>query len=156
MGKERVIIGIDPAVSKPVGYGVISGGKLYKSGHFETMTQALRILALADMVYIEDQFLKNNPNTLKKLSHSTGKIMGLCEVLSVPYELVSPSTWQNRVNLPGKRPAELSDYRWKKEKAERMVLTAKDITGHEAKNDDEAAGILIAYSMGVLESGKSD
>lgn len=150
---EKIILGIDPGTAKPSAWGLWSGAEFWNSGLIKDMSSALALVQFADKVYIESQFVKMNPGSALKLAHEAGKIIGLCELAGTEYELVAPSAWQNRVNYPGVKPVGIKPHRWRKQKAEMLVKLAADITGCQPENDDEAAGILIAYSMGVLQSG---
>lgn len=139
----------DPAVGKPIAYAIWEDGKLLESGKIHDTKEITIIVCQCSQVYIEDQFFSQNPKTLKDLAHVTGKIMGCCELVGVPYKLIAPTTWQSKVKLLGKKPKDIKPYRWKKMKAKMIKEAAQGVCYREVEDEDEGAAILIGYAMGA-------
>lgn len=146
----------DPAVGKPNAFAVWEDGILIESGKTHETIEIAVIIGSCDIVYIEDQFFSQNPKTLKDLAHETGKIMGCCELAKIKYKMVAPTTWQSKVDLLGKKPKDISPYRWKKMKAKMIKEAAQGICYHEVADEDEGAAILIGYAMGGKDGNKNE
>ena len=92
------VVSVDPASAKPLGvaladeYGLISAG-LFSYKELYTFLEHMR----PDIVVVEDQYMFRNYNTAKKLSWSTGKVMGICEVLEIPYQEMNVAHWKSVV-----------------------------------------------------------
>lgn len=142
-----IIIGVDPAVSKPQAYSIWRDGKLINYGKFIDVQSWHRLLIMYDdiyNIYIEDQYLGVNYKTSKKLSVQVGKLIGIAEFCRHQYEIVNASTWQSRLRLlEGLKNLKGSER--KKFKKNRLIKTAQEI---DASIDDEdiAAAVLIVYA----------
>ena len=122
------ILGIDPHCTKPYGYALLEDGDIVCFGEstLQNMWENLHIWDI-DLVAVEDQYMAKNYNTAKRLSWSAGKIMGLAEVLGIPFVDINVATWKSKM------------------KAQKGVHIerVREIFGIEV-SDDEASAILIA------------
>ncbi len=143
-----IIASIDPA-TKAKDHAIA----IYNSGQLEAVYKSHDIFEMngiflrddVDVVYLEDQFLGCNPQTLKNLAHESGKILGLLELLNIPYELVAPSTWMAWHKIP-KKPKEISSYRWKKRHKQDLIDKAIELTNYVVGTDEDcAAAILLGW-----------
>ena len=154
-----MIIGIDPAYSKPTAFSTWEGKELISWGTTISIEDLAERIFNCTKVFLEDQFLLRNPQVLKNLAHSAGKIMGLCEYIGRECILVAPSTWQNKLNIP-KKPRKTkknpdiivpSDYQWGTTHIQDLLDKAMEISRCLIDSEDIAAAILIGYAMGVME-----
>ncbi len=146
MRKHRVVIGIDPSISKGQAFSVWKDNKLKTCGKFHSLIQWVAILNREepDLILIEDQYLAINYKTSKELSLMTGKLMGIAELLNKKVEIVNVATWQSRLGvLTIGRSCKLSERR-KLKMAALITLAGKFI---KLDDDDIAAAVLIPYAM---------
>ena len=142
-------MGIDPAIKKSHAYSIWTDGELIYSGKFDFMCELWSILHKwpVDTILIEDQYLKFNFDTAKKLSFKSGMIAGICEYLSIHVEIVNVATWTSRLNIYGSIEKGLSKHFRDKEKKRRLIQYASQFGG--VLDEDIASAILIPYAMKI-------
>lgn len=152
-----MIISIDPAYAKPIAFAVWSvKKKLLLTGKAAETIELKDFISRAEKIYIEDQYFQNNPKVLKLLSRCVGEIIGICKMLGIDYELVSPATWQSRAGLIyGEKPEHLTTHYWKLDKINHLKAYASLIVDSEVEDEDIAAAVLIGYSIGVEDESKN-
>lgn len=132
-----VVLGIDPAVAKPLGYGLVAfeDHLVFKQGGLCAYMDIPDILAdlKPDLVVIEDQYMFQNYNTAKKLAWSAGKLMGMCAMMKVPNCIINVAHWKKIMG------AQKQD---KKDKTAH-IRRCKEIFGLDLQ-DDVASAVLIA------------
>ena len=148
------IIAFDPAYNKTVAYAQWNDGVFISSGKCNGVREINGLMDGCDLVCIEDQFLKFNAQTLKKLAFCSGKIQGCAEWLGIKIKIVAPTTWQSRAGLLNKKPEGIKPHRWKPMKAEMIRSKAEEICGETVIDEDEGAAILIGYAMGKRHEDK--
>lgn len=93
-----IVLGIDPAVSKPLGYGLVSfeDRLVFRQGGLCSCMDIPDLLKTykPDLVVVEDQYFFRNYNTAKKLSWSTGKVLGICAICRVPNTVMNVAHWK--------------------------------------------------------------
>ncbi|TET97706.1 MAG: hypothetical protein E3J23_08490 [Candidatus Stahlbacteria bacterium] len=149
-----MIAGIDPSYAKPIAIALwkdklIATFKFDAELNHSVVDALVKIFKSVEKVYIEDQYFSQNADTLKKLSRCTGELIGICKMVHTEYELVAPATWQSRAGLYGKRPKDLTDYKWKKLKNSMLIKAAAKVSNSDPVDEDEASAIMIAYVMSV-------
>ena len=121
---ESYYLGVDPS-TKSTGYGVFNQlGELVDYGVItpkkgrpnlrpeeEMYIQYLALKELIEkympkQVVCEDQFMKTNVDTLKKLSRVTGNVLLISAQHGIPVELVYPSSWRKVFHGTGKAKKE--------------------------------------------------
>jgi len=139
-----MIIGIDPGATKPHTFAVCSLGKVLwitKSDDIYKINDL--ISSKADKVFIESQYLGVNANTLIKLAHATGELIGLCKLHGIPYEMVYPTSWMSHFGITTRKPKELTAYKWKKKHYQDIIDEAQKHTDIKIEDEDYAAALLI-------------
>ena len=138
-----MIIGIDPGGTKPHALAIYKSGDLVKMFKSSDMIEIEESIKVADKVFIESQYFGGNPSTVIKLAHATGMLMGLCELILVPYEMVYPTTWMSTFGITTRRPKELSAYKWKKKHYQDIIDKAAEVSEITVADEDYGAAILI-------------
>lgn len=95
-----IIMGIDPASSKPYAFSAINQEEIFMQGKSDLkgFVSAIK-LCKPDLIAIEDQYFSKNYKTAKGLSWSTGKIMGIAEIMNIPYKIINVATWKGYFGL---------------------------------------------------------
>lgn len=161
------IMGID-ASTTAIGYSVFDNGVLIASGclrpnknekEWRGRIQELSILlnekiALysPDRLYAEDVPLKKGSSTIQKLATMQGVILALCTFHKVEVCFLLPSNWRGSLGIfDGTREGTHREILKKKAVEMANSLFNKNllwVSENSKKNeDDEAEGILIAYSQ---------
>jgi hypothetical protein len=143
------VLGIDPAYAKPIAWSFIVFGSCpakpallhMEEGSFLDFNEYLDSICgnyTPDLVIIEDQYMKYNYDTSKKLSWVSGKVMGAAEVRGIDWTIANVASWKSKL-LGG------SSGKYK--------MTPIDAAGEIWKNikftDDLACSALIAYYGGL-------
>lgn len=139
------IVSVDPASAKPLGVALLDEHGLVSAGLFSYKELYIFLDHMRpDMVVVEDQYMFKNYNTAKQLSWSTGKVMGICEVLGLPYQEMNVAHWKSVV----------------KAQKGMHVQRCEEILGIQFQ-DDVASAILIGLcyltenvSRGIIEVWK--
>ena len=138
-----MIIGIDPGATKPHTLALYTHGKIQSIRKFDSITKINDIICDTEEVFIESQYLGRNPNTLIKLAHATGELIGLCKLHGIPYHMVYPTTWMAHFGIMTRKPKELSPYKWKKKHYQDIIDEAQKHTDIKIEDEDYAASLLI-------------
>lgn len=160
------IMGIDASTSA-IGYSVFDGDNLIVSGCLRPKNNKdwrERVVELSfvlndiirqfapQKLYVEDVPLKKGSSTIQKLGTVQGMILTLCAFYHIEVCFLLPSIWRSPLGLyDGTRQGTHRDIL--KHKAIDMVNSTFGknlvwVSSNSKKNeDDEAEGILIAYSQ---------
>jgi len=138
-----IILGIDPAYSKPNAITEIEDGLVLGFFKSDDLSEIMQSVERADKVFIEDQYFKMNPNITLRLGQATGKLMALCELNNVPCELVYPGKWMNYFGITTRRPKGMTSYFWYKKHYKDIIDKAQEYTSLKLNDEDEAASLLI-------------
>jgi len=147
------ILGIDPAYSKPHAITEIEDGLILGFFKSNDLIEILQSIEVIDKVYIEDQYFGINPSATIKLGHATGKLMGLCELNKVPWELVYPKKWMTFFNIPTNRPKDMKRSQWNKKHYQNIIDKAQEYTNLKIEDEDIGASVLIGL-FGVKNETK--
>ncbi len=139
-----MIIAIDPGGTKPHALAFYSNEILDIVTKLDNIQLISKDIKYVDKVFIETQY-NGGSHSLVNLCQRTGMIMGLCELHGTPYEMVLPTIWQGYFHMLGRRPKEITKYKWGKIRAQNFIEKAEELTGHKPEDEDEAAAILIGY-----------
>lgn len=139
-----IIIGIDPAYSKPHAITEIEDGLILGFFKSSNLAEIMQSIERADKVFIEDQYMGMNPSTTIKLGHATGMLMGLCELVEVPYEMIYPTIWMSYFYIPTRRPNNITPYQWRKKHYKDIIAEAQKHTDLKIEDEDYAASVLIS------------
>lgn len=146
------ILAFDQATLK-TGYALFDGEDMVEHGVLKVKRKdyvstdlRCRAMALAidemirerhpDLVVIEDVVLQKNPKVLIQLSRIQGEIIGYCDMMDMPIEIMSTSTWRTALGFRPNQPR--IDL---KAEAQQFVLDTFDLF----VTDDEADAICMAY-----------
>ena len=129
------IMGVDPSTAKPLGISLINERLTVEHSGLFALEEIYDLIKewKPDLVVIEDQYLSFNYNTAKKLAWCAGKIMGICLVLGIPYEVINVAHWKKIMQCTPKD---------KKDK-KAHIRRCTELFGEEYQ-DDVASAILIA------------
>lgn len=144
------ILAVDPHITKEYATAFFLDRLLFQVGYMDIHKLGKQV-PHADHVYVEDQFFASNKKTLRMLSQSAGKVIGLCEYFEVPYTLVHPITWQSKAGIRLRKEGR-KNKEWKDYKANLYIQKAKEIAGDDRvniPNDDVAVAVIMAWVMGV-------
>lgn len=141
-----VFISVDPSSSKGQAYAVWDG-KLVECGKIFTTKDWADVLfrVCPEKVYLEDQYMAKNFKTAKGLTLEVGKLIGVCELQSIPWEILNVATWQKAVGMldvgKGLKPYQKAKIRkvWVIAKARNQEISIKD--------DDIACAVMMCVSL---------
>lgn len=151
------LLSIDPGATS--GVAVVSMGKRpgllhhevwkNKNGGVRPSGVVLRLLEQYQIVrcVVEDQFLKDNPLTLKKLSRTAGAWEEACLAAGLEVDWVNAATWQARVlgrRMGRKREEIIKSYQ----------MIARQDTGVELTPDESAAWCMGRFFVCEIEQKK--
>ncbi|MBN2286931.1 MAG: hypothetical protein JXI43_10820 [Tissierellales bacterium] len=132
------VMGIDPAWAKEIAWAVAEGDHILKYGYWPEGKDLKRedVKIDADMIYIEDIYLKNF-HTAKKLGMAIGKIMIVADTEDIPVNLVTNNDWCSsyKLSIFSNRNLRLS--------AMRNLVTS--IIGKDLGEDLNAAVLIALY-----------
>ena len=139
-----MVIGIDPGASKPHALAIIHNEKLIHVGpvsrELGTIVDWLNMYR-PNVVAIEGQYAGPNIKVLIQLAEARGKLIAVCELTGVKYEIIQPQQWMNSIGLNSRTKRGPARDKW-------IIKMAKEISKGLSMPDsidiDQACAIHIA------------
>lgn len=154
------VVGVDPSWAKPMAVAYVAIASCEKApalldfrtvSDIKEMQSFLGTYHMIDTIFIEDQFMKVNYDTAKKLSWATGKVMGLAEMLGLEYDIVNVASWKSRMLGKQERVDGKLRYPITPIEVARKIWYLKETS---PMTDDESCAALIAYYGALKLRGK--
>lgn len=151
------VVGIDPG--KEGGIAVIAGGRAVFAEPMPLIAEEIDVKRFLDIVQSHEANLvmfekpatppgKGSVSSALKQGVNFGMLLGACEVLNVPYQLVHPSRWKTRVFGASKGDKNVAINHVRKK------YPSVDLTpGRKVKPHDGIADAVCIAEYGVKEAG---
>lgn len=98
-----------------------------------------------DLVVFEDVSLQTNVKTLVELARLQGRIMQLCDIRSLPFDIYKPSVWRKAVGIKAGRGV-------KRNELKKMAIARVNELYHIDVNNDVAEAICIGLCANIKEN----
>jgi len=139
-----MIIGFDPAASKPNAMAVIHNEVCIITGDVDPDIHIIVGFLnkhKPDLAAIEGQFFGPNAKTLIQLAEARGRLIAACELAGIPFQIIQPQQWLASIGL---KP----NQKHTKERDQRIIQLAKALLKYDPGNGfniDHAAAVHIGF-----------
>lgn len=139
-----MVIGIDPAASKPNAMAMIHNGKCIYYGNVDPDIKVIIgyfTRHSPDMVAIEGQYFGKNVKTLIQLAESRGRLVAACEYCGIPHKIIQPAQWLASIKIDPNMKAGPARDVWVKNVARALIKCPIE----DDFNVDHAAAVHIGF-----------